>query len=391
LPFPPKSGGAIKSWNYVKNLESNFTLGVACFLKEDDTNHVAEFTNQISLKDFIGLPLSVSRSPINLILSYFMSPSLNVFRNRSSNFSNALQGIIKDYDLILVDHYEMFQYVPSSFEGKVVMHTHNAEFMLWKRMSELTSNPLKKIALKLEEWRVKQYERKIFKNSHLVFSTPSDIALYKKEGFNTSRFRTTFHLGNTSLLDLPDLKWNQTKPTFLFMGTLSWEPNIDGILWFIEKVWPEVLKRHPDCTLSILGHQADPRLAKAAELTKNISFPGFVNNLENYLKHTRVFIVPLRFGSGMKVKVLDGLYRGTPMVTTSIGAEGIDVKDKQHLLIEDDVHGFALACVKLLESKELWEKLSTNSRKVASEKYHWEPLFEKMTNNLLELYPNGSN
>lgn len=375
----------------MKNLDSNFKLGVACFLKDNDINHVEEFSNRTTLKNFIGLPLRMPRSAVNLLISYFVSPCLNVFRNRSRKFKQALQGIIKDYDIIIIDHYEMFQYVPTAFKGKVVLHTHNAEFMLWKRMSELTSNPLKKLILKVEEWRVKRYEKKIIEQCHLIFSTPSDIALYKNEGFNTALFQTTFHLGNASLLDLPTLKWEQTKPSLLFMGTLSWEPNIDGILWFIERVWPEILKIHPDTILNILGHQADQRLLKAAGLTKNIEFAGFVNDLENYLKHTRVFIVPLRFGSGMKVKVLDGLYRGNPMVTTSIGAEGIAVNDKQHLLVEDDAKGFAHACIELLESRELWEKLSTNSRKVALEKYRWEPLFEKMTKDLIELYANSSN
>jgi len=382
LPYPPKSGGTMKSWKYVEDLSKRYQLGLACLLKDEDESYLAEFEKKIKLTQFIHQKLEVNRNPINLIKSYFGFPCLNVFRNFSKSFQGKVNQIANDYDLIVVDHYEMFQYVPKNYKGKVVMHTHNAEFMLWQRMGELTKNPLVKWLLKAEAMRVKKYEKAIFNASDLIYSTPSDIELYKNHAFKTDKHRSTYHLGNDQLLELPPLKFSDTELALSFMGTLSWEPNIDALLWFIQEVWPQIIKKQADCRFYIMGKKGDERIYEAAKKFPNIIFTGFVKDLESYLKKSRVYIAPLRFGSGMKVKVLEGLYRGVPMVSTSVGAEGLALKNEQHILIANDSTQFAAACLRLIEEQTLWKQLSENSRKIAAEKYRWEPLFEQMDKEL---------
>lgn len=378
LPYPPQSGGTVKSWNFVKHLAKNNSLSIACLLKEDDYKHEKEFLEKIQLSNYKSVPLLIPRTAINLIKSYFLAPCLNLFRNRSEEMKKAVEELSPGQDIIIIDHYEVFQYVPKDFKGKVVLHTHNAEFMLWKRMSELSSNWIKKMILSFEAFRVKVYEKKIFAKADLVFATPSDIELYSKEAFPKENLRVTFHLGNDHLLDLPDIKFSETNKSLCFMGTLSWEPNIDGLAWFIEMAWPKILKAIPDCQLEVLGSNPDKRLLDAAKNSRNINFCGFVKDLNSKLKTTRVFIAPLRFGSGMKVKVLDGLYRGVPSVLTTVAAEGITIKDGEHALVSDDPKIFASHCVRLLEDRLLWEKIQSNSRVLARSNYLWEDLFVKM-------------
>ena len=385
LPYPPKSGGTVKSWNYVQFLSQKYTLSVASLLKDDDENHVDAFQKAIKIEQFESEKLDVHRTPINLIKSYLFSPSLNVFRNYSSSFQSKVSSLLEKIELIVVDHYEMFQYVPQNFEGKVVLHTHNAEFMLWQRMSELTNNPLKKIILKLEAARVKKYENIIFKKSDLVYSTPSDIDLYQKHGMNTQKHAITYHLGNDTLLNLPDLEFHKTEKAITFIGTLSWEPNIDGICWFIDNCWSEILQKHPEVKLYILGKNPDERIRKAAGKQTQIIFTGFVENLDTYLQKTRAYIAPLRFGSGMKVKVLEGLYRGTPCVTTSVGAEGLKIRNGEEILISDNPEDFTKNCITLLEDELLWNKLRSNARKVAKNEYKWVDLFQKMEQSMQKL------
>jgi len=385
LPFPAKSGGTVKSWNYVQFLSQNYTLSVASLLKDDDEKHVQAFQKAINLEYFESEQSDIQRTPLNLIKSYFLSTSLNVFRNYSTNFKSKVLPLAEKADVLLIDHYEVFQYVPANFKGKIVLHTHNAEFMLWRRMSELTNNPIKKIILKLEATRVRHYENLIFKKSDLVYSTPSDIDLYQKNSMNTQAHAITYHLGNDTLLDLPALEFHKTEKAITFIGTLSWEPNIDGICWFIENCWSTIQQKHPDCVLYVLGKSPDERIKTAARKQTQIIFTGFVENLDTYLQKTRAYIAPLRFGSGMKVKVLEGLYRGTPCVTTSVGAEGLKVRNGEEILISDEAQSFAKNCITLLEDKQLWNKLSSNARKVAKNEYKWVDLFQKMENSLQSL------
>ena len=386
LPYPPKSGGTVKSWNYVQFLAKNYSLSIACLLKDDDEIHIDEFQKKVPLSAFSAAKVTTERSAINLLRSYFLSPCLNVFRNRSKKLKNLVIELAKLNDILIIDHYEMFQFIPSGYSGKIVLHTHNAEFMLWQRMSELEEkNPLKKWLLKLESSRVKKYEKKIFSKADLIYSTPSDIELYRVNGIDTSKHCLTYHLGNDTLLNLKDLEFEQTEKAITFMGTLSWEPNIDGLVWFLKKVWPTIVAQHSNCKLYILGKTPDDRIIEASKNDDKVIFTGFIEDLESYLKKTRVYIVPLRFGSGMKVKVLEGLYRGVPTVSTSVGAEGLEIHSNKEVMIADDPTSFAEHCLTLLENKELWNQLRDNSRRIASEKYRWEPLFTAMNKNMKAL------
>lgn len=385
LPFPPKSGGTVKSYNYVNYLSKKYDLSIGSLLKDDDENHEAEFKKKVQLEHYFSEKVNIERSPINLIKSYFQAPCLNVFRNYSNNFQLQVNKEASNYDVIIVDHYEMFQYVPADYNGKTIMHTHNAEFMLWQRMSELTSNPIKKFILSLESKRVKKYEEHIFSKSDLIYSTPSDIDLYKKFNFDVSKHRLTYHLGNDHLLELPNLEFRETEKAITFIGTLSWEPNIDGICWFLDNCWPSIKENHPDCKLYILGKNPDSRILDSANKDSNVIFTGFVKNLDEYLKKTRVYIAPLRFGSGMKVKVLEGLYRGNPSVTTSVGAEGLQVKNGENITIADTPKEFTDGCLQLLENEHIWNAFRDRTRKLAAEEYTWKALFEKMEASMQKL------
>src|SRR5690554_5544337 len=277
LPYPPESGGKMKSWHYLLDLVNRYQLSLACFLKDEtEEEAAAEFQNHIQLYDFYGEKLHINRNPLSLIKSYFGHACLNVYRNYSSTFKQKISKIANTYDLLLIDHYEMFQYVPKDFKKKVVMHTHNAEFMLWQRMSELSKNPFLKLLLKSESKRVKKHERYIFNNADLIYATPSDIKLYQQQQISVDKFEPTYHLG-----------YDQTELAITFMGTLSWEPNVDGLLWFIKNVWPKILLKHKDAVFYVLGKKGNPKIYKAAEATKNIVFTGFVKDLDSYLKKTR--------------------------------------------------------------------------------------------------------
>lgn len=385
LPFPPKSGGTIKSWNYLSHLASKYTIGLACLLKEDDRDHLATFKTKLSFKDLLCEPLDVPRNLLSLVSSYLFSYSLNLYRNRSASFKRKINAIAAEYEVIIIDHYEMAQYVPRAYPGKIVIHTHNAEYALWKRMGELSSNPLIKLALKIEAFRVKRYEKKCFEKADLVYATPSDIEAFKTAGIQYDNFEITYHLGNTHLLSLPKIEFKKTEKSLVFMGTLSWEPNIDGLIWFIQNVYPKILADHHEVNLYVLGKQTDDRLAIVVKKYPSIKLCGFIEDINQYLEKSRVFIAPLRFGSGMKVKVLEGMYRGLPVVTTSIGAEGLEVNSNTHLLISDDAEAFAQQCIRLLEDKKLWERLRDSSREIAAKKYTWEPLFKSMDDALEKL------
>lgn len=377
LPYPPISGGTIKSFHLLRHYSEKYKLRFACFLKNKDADQLEIFKSKVPLESYKCIALNNRRNVINLLKSYLLSKSFNSFRNRSKNFKKIIETEAALVDAIFVDHYEMFQYVPKDFSGKLIFHSHNAEFLLWRRMSFLERNPIKKAILYIESLRVHKLEKSIISGSDIVFASPNDIVNFKKSGIESLNYARTYHLGNTALLKEKSLEFSQSEKALLFIGTLSWEPNIQGLLWFIKEVWPRLRKAEPDVVLYLVGDKADNRLKKHAK-TENIVFCGFIEDLEGYFQKARLAIVPLQFGSGMKVKVLDFMYRGLPLLTTSVGAEGIELVDSDEAFIVDSAEEFAKKTIRLLNDETNWTNFSRKSRQKAKEKYTWEPMFHHM-------------
>jgi glycosyltransferase involved in cell wall biosynthesis len=150
------------------------------------------------------------------------------------------------------------------------------------------------------------------------------------------------------------------------------------VVWFNKEIWPQVKANHPGIKLVIIGKHADGRLKEIAKADNQVELTGFVENVEPYFRKSRVFITPLRFGSGIKVKVINALYRGIPCVTTSIGTEGLKVKDGESIFIKDQPEAFVKAIDTLLTDKNTWEKIRTNSREIARQYYTWEAVLENI-------------
>lgn len=371
LPYPPVSGGVIKSNKIVQFLNDKYSLSVACFLKNDDKLHVQEFRDKFIIQHFIAEELNVARSAKNFLISNLQNIPLNLYRNKSVSFKNKIHKVIHEHDVIFCDHYVMFQYIPDNYKGKIILHEHNCEYLIWKRYAGIEKNIIKKIALLNQAYRIKKYELEICKKSHIILAAPNDTAELVQIGADERKFMETYHLGDDSLLEKPDLVFNEKEKSLLYVGTLSWEANIDGLLWFIDKIWPDIKTQQSGITLYIVGKNPDNRLKSLVAKDTSILLTGFVDDLEPYFQKCAVFITPLRFGSGIKVKVVNALYRGIPCVTTSIGAEGLKTIDGEHVFIKDNTTEFAACVNKLYKEKETWRKLSENSRKLAHLHYTW--------------------
>ena len=385
LPYPPKSGGVIKSWNLVKHWSQVFHVSVLSGLKGDDDLYVQEFKSKLPKNTIVEVfPLDRKRNGVNLILSYFCSPTLNMYRNKSRRVLKCAKDLISQHDIVVIDHYEMGQYCCVSGEKRpVILHTHNAEFLMWKKLADLSSNLLKKFILNIEWRRIKRAELQLIQKCNLVWAAPNDGQLLD---LNTnSKFRVTYHLGEDEMLSLPEIKFEETREELLFIGTLTWEANIDGLIWFISKCWPDIKKQKPGLIFTVIGRKPDSRLQSMVAKYPDINLIGYVDCLEEYYRRSRIFIVPLRFGSGIKVKLINAMYRGLPAVSTSVGTEGIPLNNYQNVMCADSAEQIITSTVELLENKDLWERIRNNSRALARDNFTWKSLLLRHDKELLSL------
>jgi polysaccharide biosynthesis protein PslH len=170
----------------------------------------------------------------------------------------------------------------------------------------------------------------------------------------------------------------------LLIGSMDYKPNVDAALYFMGDIFPAVRKRHPDCTLTIVGKTPPDDIQRLAE-EPGVNVHSNVADVQPYYQKALVSVVPLRSGGGTRLKILEAMAFGTPVVSTSIGCEGLDVENNRNILIADDPVDFAGQIITLLTDLKLWNRISLNGRDLVQENYDWEQISRKYRAILLEL------
>ncbi|HMN04703.1 MAG TPA: glycosyltransferase [Flavobacteriales bacterium] len=390
MPYPPQSGGVIKSWRLLERLCRDFEVALISPLKGTDPDHLDELKKRLPLIAVHTQAIDRPRTGLNFLRSLVAAPTLNVYRNQHPALRKAAIMAIAQADLVLVDHLEVFPYVPRGTRIPVALHQHNAEFVMWERSRDVATNLAEKTVLMVEAARVKRFERKACQRADLVFAAPNDQDELAKIGVARDRFRTTYHLGDDSGLTAPPLEFGKADDNLLYVGTLSWPANADGLLWFLADIWPKLRHRHPALTMDIVGRGADGTLQQAVAAAPGVTLHGFVDDLEPFYRKSKVFIAPLRFGSGTKVKVITAMYRGLPCATTSVGAEGLDLVPDRHIMLANDVEGMVSGIDKLISDKTYWTAISSASREKARTELAWDPMLDRHVADLLHLLPEST-
>ncbi len=372
LPYPALSGGTIKTRLLIDYLAAHHQLSIACFLKGEDSQQLEAFSRSVAPVPCHTQPLDIPRTPLNFVRSCLKGIALTLYRNLHAGFAAKVAELAQQQDVLFVDHYLMFQYVPQGFQGRVVVHQHNAEYLMWSRKAELERNWLLKRLLAFEAERIKRFELALCAQADAVLTTNSDAKALLSAGASGDNFFETMHCAEADLFNAPDLDYDATEPSLLFIGTLSWDANLDGLLWFGERIWPRLRAKLPQLKLTVVGKCSASVQLQLQQALPGADIAGFVEDLEPLYRRHRVFIAPLRFGSGVKVKVVNSLTRGQPTVATSVGAEGIGVEHGKQIMICDDPLAFTEAVVALLGQPSLWRQLAQTSRQWMKANYSLE-------------------
>jgi glycosyltransferase involved in cell wall biosynthesis len=262
----------------------------------------------------------------------------------------------------------------------LILDQHNAVFQIPRRLAAQEPNGLKRALLTLEERKLARYETDVCRRfDRVVWVTAEDrAALEERAGRPWEPARATIIPICVDPTARPPLVRQPEAYRVTFLGGLHWPPNLEGVLWFLRAVWPEVVARAPTARLTIIGKvAADARaLAEAvAAAPGQVEMTGYVEDPAPYLAETAAFIVPLHAGGGMRVKIVDAWSWGLPIVATSIGAEGIRYGDGEDILIADTAPAFARAVVRLLTDRALAERLGRQGRLTVERAYDWRTVY----------------
>jgi len=379
LPFPADSGGRIKTFRLLKALSKEYKVRLLCAHGGERTDHMHQLKAETGLESIQAFQNHLPRTLGNWFKAVMTSPSFNAYRIYSKELENMVKWSAQKADLVILDHLECIDLIPEDYRGKVVYHSHNCEFKLWNDFKKTLTNPLAKIAIDWEQERVNVLERYAINRCTFTFAAPNDQALLEKElKVKPEKFRNTFHLGNDVLLDLPEIDTTKNPARFFYAGTLSWQPNTDGLVWFLNEVWPKIRQNKPDAELVVCGRQPTVELNDLLKSTTGVIYKGFVPDLDAEMMACAAAIVPLRFGSGMKIKTFDALYRGLPLVCTNVAAEGIEIKHQEHAYIVNSADEFANAALQVLSNREVAHTMAMKGRALVKEKYTYTALTKQM-------------
>jgi polysaccharide biosynthesis protein PslH len=164
----------------------------------------------------------------------------------------------------------------------------------------------------------------------------------------------------------------QPKTDLVFVGSMDWMPNIDGVVWFVNEVLPLIKRKLPECSLAVVGRTPAHEVTELAERQPGIRITGTVEDVRPWLWESKVSIVPLRIGGGTRLKIFEAMAARTPVVSTTVGAEGLDISPGENILIADEPEAFAEACVRLITDANERKRLADAGWQLVETKHSWE-------------------
>jgi glycosyltransferase involved in cell wall biosynthesis len=366
----PRSGGTIKSAAVLSYLEARHEVEVVCFRGHDEQPWKRK-------GGVVSIPVERDRSVRHLLSSYATGVPLSIERNRSSTMAERVAALLEpgDHDAVFVDGWLMAQYVPEGFAGIRLLHEHNAEHVMWRRHADLETNPVRRPVVRLEARRVRRYEAGLLARFDMVFAVSErDRATLAALVPTGPEIALLPNVADPALLERPELT-PPTEPVLLFLATLSWPPNAEGLSRFLGDDFPALLERVPDARLVVAGSGAPERLVRQVHESRGAEFAGPVDDDEALYTRARCFVDVGVGGSGTKVKVLNALARGLPVVTRPDGAAGLEVSPGEHLLVGDDRDGMVASLEFVVQEDAAWTTLSRSGRDLVRRRYVPEAAF----------------
>jgi glycosyltransferase involved in cell wall biosynthesis len=403
IPYPPDAGPRVKTWHVLRHLASSgHQVTLASFVRPEEERYLADLRRVCSAVHTIPIHRSRVSDVGYWLRSNWTGRPFLIERDDLAPMRALVNRLVSngDIDMIHADQLGMVQFAKPFCEtdwGKnplhgsvkrpvVVFDAHNAVWTIVERMRDNAFWLLKPVAA-LEARRVKRYEGQIVSefDHTLAVTEPDHKALLEAVRFYNPA-SAELPTGKITVapiaVDTQLLQPVQRKPgsmNIVTLGTLHYPPNADGIRWFANEVFPLIRRQLSAVTLTIIGKNPPADFLQLAEQNPQvIQVTGYVPDLLPYMEAAALMVVAVRAGGGMRVRILEAFARAMPVVTTTVGLEGIEAQPGEDVLVQDEPAAFAEATIKLLQDAEMQSTLAANGRRLAETRYDWQVILQKM-------------
>lgn len=372
-PLPTNDGHALRTYNLLREVAARHEVYLLSFVKfKEEHEHLQELQKLCASVRCIDLPENNSRFSLTLSLlkNHFSSRPFVADKYDTTAMRAEITRIIKTQgiDLVHLDMLPLCCYLDCLKGTPVVLNEHNVESALLDRRLTTESNPLFRYYLGVQQKRLEAFETESVNNvDHVVCCSEPDRELLMEMAPSTPVAVVPNGVDTEYFQPLENSK--EMCMSLVFVGGMNWFPNRDAVQWFDKEVFPEILATIPTVRLQIIGKSTE---SANWQYGQSIEVTGFVDDIRPHLSEAAVFVVPLRIGGGTRLKILDAMAMGKAIVSTSIGAEGLDVMPGRDLLIADTTQDFARAVLDLLVNRDKRFELGSAARELVKNRYQWE-------------------
>ena len=378
VPFPLTDGGRIRVFNLLKQIaaKSDVTL-LALETQPTDAEGVAQLQQLGIQVHLVPNAPTLPRVSLGTLLKAFLKRQpITVARYDLPAYRQKFRELVapETFDLV---HYEMFHTAQFHTETRLpgVLSQQNVDSAIWRRLCGETDNPFYKFAYWTQQLAFQRYERVLSPKFDAVTCT-SDIDAIVFQRHCAKGGIEIIPNGVDVAHYQPDFT-SEVPAHLIYIGSMDWYPNEDAVGFFADEVLPRIQANVPDVRFSIVGGNPSARVQKLAE-REGVVVTGRVPEIKPYFAEATVFVVPLRIGSGTRLKILEALAMGKAIVSTSVGAEGLDLKDGEEIFIADEPAAFADAVTRLLTDTSLRRRVGENGRARVEQDYDWRSIGEKL-------------
>ncbi len=378
LPYPLDAGPKTRAYYVLKYLARRHHVTLLSFVRDSDPAGALEHLRGLCQEVLtVPMPRSRLRDAWALLRSFARGLPFLITRDRVTEMERQvlcqLEGHSFDYvhaDQLWMAPYALMARQATAPRPRLVLDQHNAVHLIPQRMAEGMRNPLVRWLLRREARLMARYEAQVCSAfDHVVWVTAEDRAAVQHSR-PLARGQRVIPICSDAQAPANERDLAAAKGV-LFVGGMHWPPNAAGVRWFVQQVWPQVLAAVPGTVFSMVGKTPPPDLLHA----DGVKAPGYMDDIEGCWNTHRVFVVPLQAGGGMRVKILDAWAHGVPVVSTTIGAEGLSYCDGQDILIADQPEAFARCVIDLLGDVSAAQRIAQGGLARVRQHYHWETIY----------------
>ena len=299
-------------------------------------------------------------SPVPVAVSRFHPPGMSQF----------LENLIRTegFDKAVVDHLAPTAYFPRLEQA--VFFQHNVETVIWRRHVEHATDPARRLYFRMQAERMYEYERRVSRASGHIVAVSAIDADEMRKLFDVTRVSEIPTGVNMEYFTPTSVA--ATTTDMVFIGSMDWLPNVDGMLYFVREILPLIHRRRPETTLAIVGRTPPPEIVELGKQDSRILVTGTVPDIRPYVWGSKLSVVPLRIGGGTRLKIYESMAARVPVVSTTIGAEGLEINPPDDIRLADTHEAFANECLELLADEKLRNNIADAAWNMVSTRFSWD-------------------